>query len=329
MVTSLKLDSPDALLKIVEQVKEYYAEPPPTCQRGRPRTFSGRAFLLLAVVAVVVRTFKPQELCTLLVKDDGLRQRLGFSRVPHRCTMARRLDATLPEAEAQVQALGQRILGAVEPGPDEPQASAIDGRMYQAQGPLWHKRDRDQGRVPSGLRNVDTESAWSKSGYRGWVQGYRLVLQSLVFPAPVPLFARWCSNAVGESTVLAEALAADHLPITELLLGDSTFGGAALVATYAQHDGWLLTPQQLPANPDSWKHDLYAYRRETIELLFQRLMQACDLKACPAKGLARSGTFVLACVWLYQVLFLDNSRHHRPLAQIKEFIDDARWRIAA
>jgi hypothetical protein len=74
MVTNLKLDSPDALLKIVKQVKEYYAEPPPHCQRGRPRTFSGRAFLLLAVVAVVLRTFKPQELHTLLAKDESLRR---------------------------------------------------------------------------------------------------------------------------------------------------------------------------------------------------------------------------------------------------------------
>ena len=134
---------------------------------------------------------------------------------------------------------------------------------------------------------------------------------------------------MGEGTVLEEALTADQLPDTELLLGDATFGGADLVATYAQHGGWLLTPQQLPRSPASWKRALYAYRRETIELLFQRIMQTCDLKACPAKGLARSGTFVIACVWLYQVLFLDNYRHHRPGAQIKEFIDEARWRIAA
>jgi hypothetical protein len=203
MVTNLKPDSPDALLKIVEQVKEDYTEPPPQHQRGRPRTFSGCAFLLL------------------------------------------------------------------------------------------------------------------------------LVLQGLVFPAPVPLFARWCPNSVGESTVLEAALAADQLPITDLLLGDSTFGGTALVATYAQHGGWLLTPQQVPANPASWKRDLSAYRRETIELLFQRLIQACDLKICPTKGLARTGTFVLASVWLYQVLFLDNHRHHKPLAHVKDIIDEARWRIAA
>jgi hypothetical protein len=329
MVTNLKPSAPDALLSIVEQVKEYYGEPPLKRQRGRPPTFSGQAFLLLAVVAVVLRTFKPQELHTLLAKDERLRQALGLVRVPHRRTIERRLGATLPEAEAQVQALGQQILAEVEPGPDEPQASAIDGRMYQAQGPLWHARDRKQGWVPSTLRNVDTESAWSKSGYRGWVQGYRLVLQSLVFPAPVPLFARWCPNSVGESTVLEQALVAEQLPVTELLLGDSTFGGADLVALYAQHGGWLLTPQQLPAPPDSWKQDLYAYRRETIELLFQRIIQACDLKACPTKGLARTGTVVIASVWLYQVLFLDNYRQHRPVAHIKEIIDEARWRIAA
>jgi hypothetical protein len=329
MATTLKPVSPDALLKIVEQVKEYYVDPPPKRQRGRPRTFSGGAFLLLAVVAVVLRTFKVQELATLLTKDPRLRHALGFIRVPHRRTLERRLQATLPEAEAQVQALGQQILAEVEPGPEAPQAAAIDGRMYEAQGPLWHARDREQGRVPPGLRNVDTDSAWSKSGYRGWVQGYRLVLQGLVFPAPVPLFAHWCPNSVGESTVLEQALAADQLPVTELLLGDSTFGGADLVAAYGTHGGWLLTPQQLPATPDSWKHDLYAYRRETIELLFQRVIQACDLKACPAKGLARTGTFVIASVWLYQVLFLDNYRHHRPLAHIKESIDEGRWRIAA
>jgi len=329
MVTNRKLDSPEALLKIVKQVQEDYTEPPPHCQRGRPRTFSGRAFLLLAVVAVVLGTFKPQELPTLLATEESLRQWLGCSRGPHRRTMARRLDATLSEAQAQVHALGHQSLGDGEPGPEEPQAAALAGRMDHAQGPLWPKRDRHQGRVPVGVRTVDTESAWAKSGYRGGGQGSRVVLQGLVFPAPVPLFARGCPNSVGESTGLEAALAADHLPLTELLLGDSTVGGTARVAPYAQHGGWRLTPPQWPATPDSWQRALYAYRRATLELLFQRLLPASDLKICPPKGLARTGTFVLASVWLYPGLCLDNPRHHRPVAHIKEIIDEARWRIAA
>ena len=102
MATNRTPIAPDALVKIVEQVNEYYVDPPPCRQRGRPRTFSGRAFLLLAVAGVMLRTFKPQELATLLTKDGNLRQALGFSRVPHRRTITRRLEATLPEAEAQV-----------------------------------------------------------------------------------------------------------------------------------------------------------------------------------------------------------------------------------
>lgn len=44
--------------------------------------------------------------------------------------------------------------------------------------------------------------------------------------------------------MLEEALAAEHFPVTELVLGDSTFSGAALIARYAQYGGGLLTPLQ-------------------------------------------------------------------------------------
>ncbi len=249
--------------------------------------------------------------------------------MPHRTTIDRRVGALLPEAEAQVTILGQRIIKAVAPPQGTSQISAIDGRMYEARGPKWHKSDRQAGRIPARLRNVDTESAWFKSGYRGWVQGYRLVLQGLVFPDPVPLFATWKANSIGEATIMAEALVEQRMPITSVLLGDTTFGGAALSQAYAGHSGWVLTPTQLPSERRSWKHDLYAYRKETIELLFQRVIQACDLKSCPSKGLNRNGAFVIASVWLYQIIFLCNYRAGRPVAHIKEQLDLARWRVAA
>jgi hypothetical protein len=249
--------------------------------------------------------------------------------VPHRTTIERRLCSLLPEAEAQVQAMGRWLLEAVRPAPAQPQASAIDGRMYEAAGPKWHKRDRRKGRVPTGLRNVDVESSWFKSGYRGWVQGYRLVLQGLVFPEPVPLFAAWRLNSEGEATVMAQALAVRSLPVTPVLLGDQTFGGEPLVAAYAERGGWLLTPRQLSKKRRSWKDDLYGYRKQTIELLFQRVIQSCDLKACPVRGWSRNGSFVIASVWLYQVIFLSNYRRGEQMTHIKEQVDLARWRIAA
>jgi hypothetical protein len=323
------IPSPDELLTLIEQVKDCYCEPSPVKKRGHPRTYSGLSFLLLAVVAVVLRTFKERELQRLLTKDAALRQALGFAQVPHRRTIERRLQTLVPEAEAQIAALGEQIVHEVPPARGQSQVSAIDGRMYEAQGPLWHTQQRQQGVIPPALRNVDTESSWSKSGYRGWVQGYRLVVQGLVFPEPVPIFAAWRPNTEGEASIMAEALKEQRLPITQVLLGDETFGGADLCATYADEGGWVLTPKQLPPQRHTWKDDLYAYRRETIELLFQRIIQACDLKACPVKGLCRNGAFVLASVWLYQVIFLSNYRHGKAVSKIKETIELARWRIAA
>lgn len=88
-----------------------------------------------------------------------------------------------------------------------------------------------------------------------------------------------------------------------------------------------LAPQQLPPERRSWKNDLYDYRKETIELLFQRLIQAADLKECKVKGEGRNGAFVLASVWLYQSCFLTDYRAGKPLGCIKEQLDCARWRI--
>ena len=49
----------------------------------------------------------------------------------------------------------------------------------------------------------------------------------------------------------------------------------------------------------SWKDNLYDYRKESIELLFQRIIQALGLKWCKFKGEDRNGAFVLARIWLY------------------------------
>src|SRR5215210_5893942 len=85
--------APDHLLLLVQQVRAHYTESPPESKPGRPRTYSGLSFLLLAVVAATLRTFKGLELRRLLAKDDRLRHELGFARAPHRRTIERRRTA--------------------------------------------------------------------------------------------------------------------------------------------------------------------------------------------------------------------------------------------
>ena len=330
MATNQPPTAPDALLSLVERVKKNYQEPPPApIKRGKQRDFSALSFLLLATVAVVMRTFRDSELCKLLEKDQRLRHAMGFSRVPHRTSIGRRLAGLVPEAEHQIALLGQLIVDEVRPEADQPEVSVIDGRMYQARGPRWHKGDREKDLVPAGLRNVDRESRWSKSGYRGWIQGYRLLLQGLAFPQPVPIFAAWRPNNECEAHIAHQALETGALKVTAVLLGDETFGKGAFPQRYAAAGGWVLAPQRLPEERRSWKDDLYDYRKETIELLFQRIIQAADLKECRVKGEGRNGAFVLASVWLYQICFLADYREGKPLAHIKDHLDCARWRISS
>lgn len=316
----------DELLLLLQKISVHYQPPTVIGKRGRRRKFSDDCFLRLAVVAVVTKTFADAELVRLLHADARLRAACGFLVVPHRTTVLRRLKNLTAEAERQIAVTGTEVLAALGAAQSQ-SVSAIDGRMYQARGPRWHKKDRRADLIPMRLRDVDQESQWSRSGYRGWVQGYRLVMQCLVFPYPVPLAAWWRSNDVGEPTIAKTCLGTGQVIKTDVLLGDESFGGADLTALYRAFGGWLLTPKQLPKRRRSFKHDLYDYRKETIELLFQRIIQCFDLKACQVKGLHKNGAFVLASVWVYQIVCLNNCKESKPLFVIKEQIEAARWRL--
>jgi hypothetical protein len=92
MATNRTQTDPDALLSLVERVRKNYQEPAPTPpRRGKKRDFSALSILLLAAVAVTLRTFQNSELRKLLEKDERLRQAPGFERVPHRTCIGRRI----------------------------------------------------------------------------------------------------------------------------------------------------------------------------------------------------------------------------------------------
>jgi hypothetical protein len=122
-------------------------------------------------------------------------------------------------------------------------------------------------------------------------------------------------------------LEAGTLKVTDVLLGDEIFVGGLFPYLYEEAGGWILTPKQLPEERRSWKNDLFAYRKETIELLFQRITQSAELKECKVKGEGRNGAFVLANVWVYQICLLTDYREGKSVAYIKDQFDYARWRV--
>ena len=86
MQTNKVSDSSDALISLIEVIKQSYCPVSRPVKCGKQPDFSDLSFLLLAVVAVVTRTFSDSALCRLLNQDAQLKQALMFSRVPHRTT---------------------------------------------------------------------------------------------------------------------------------------------------------------------------------------------------------------------------------------------------
>ena len=92
--------------------------------------------------------------------------------------------------------------------------------------------------------------------------------------------------------------------MTEVLLGAEIFGGGLFPYLYEEAGGWFLTPKQLPEERRSWKNDLFAYCKETIELLFQRIIQSAELKECKVKGEGLNGALAkVSMVLLFWPMF--------------------------
>lgn len=44
--------------------------------------------------------------------------------------------------------------------------------MVRARGPVWHRKQQEQGIIPKGLTGLDTDGTWSYSQSDGWVYGH-------------------------------------------------------------------------------------------------------------------------------------------------------------
>jgi hypothetical protein len=49
---------------------------------------------------------------------------------------------------------------------------STDKMMMRARGPVWHRKQQQQGIIPTGLTGLDTEATWSYSKSDGWVYGH-------------------------------------------------------------------------------------------------------------------------------------------------------------
>lgn len=168
---------------------------PPTSPRGRghPRYYPDRLFLKAWIVMTLRRLHKVHELLTVLEQPTPQMQTLRAlfchqGHFPSRRTWERRLKAIPATLPAQIACLGRTLVDQLQPWQRDGRAASVDSTTFRAHGGVWHKKDRDQGVVPH--TSIDTQAGWTKSGWHGWVYGWKRHLVSVVGSVWIPLAAR-------------------------------------------------------------------------------------------------------------------------------------------
>jgi hypothetical protein len=106
------------------------------------------------------------------------------------------------------------------------EVAAIDSTVLIARGGVWHKKDRDANKVPH--TSIDTEAHWTKSGWHGWVYGWKLhLIVSAACNVWLPFIAFLTPADVADNEQ-APALIANLPPGTRFLLGDQHYYDEAL-----------------------------------------------------------------------------------------------------
>src|SRR5215210_255170 len=160
--------------------------------RGRPKTYSDQLFLKALVVMIVKHLHTVNELRCVLDQSTPemtrLRQEFTLDgKYPSRRTWERRLKDLPDSLPSQIALFGHYLLDLLNPWQDCGPAAAIDTTVLRAKGGVWHKKDRENGVVPHS--SIDTQAHWTKSGWHGWVYGWKLHLIATVGRVWIPLAA--------------------------------------------------------------------------------------------------------------------------------------------
>jgi hypothetical protein len=236
------------LVQLLNLVDDAPAPPEPRRFRGRPSLYSDGLFLKALVVMIVKRLHRVSELLAVLGEStsemNAVRELLfEHGRLPSRRTFERRLRAlpeTLPE---RIGLLGRHLVDLLEPWARTGRAVALDSTVLRARGGVWHKKDREAGIVPH--TSIDTEAGWTKSGWHGWVYGWKLHLATTVSDVWIPLAAQLTPANVHDSTP-AKALIEELPEEARFVLGDTHYNAPEVRRACLRSERFLVASGRGP-----------------------------------------------------------------------------------
>lgn len=221
---------------------------------GHPWVYQQKSMLVFFMTMQFKRIYQFKSQWRWLKLHPEVLSHLEWKTTPDRSTLSRRYKTLYPLLSDFVQFLGQNndALG------EELKVKHLyeDKSLFKAQGPVWHQKDRQAGRIPEKLRHLDRDATWAKSAYHGWVYGYGLHLTCNASGFPVLMqvetaaYDETCALQDKEERIL-------KLFQLETFCGDDGYTQALRIRRWAQQGVILLTPAL------RWRNGRYAqaYRR--------------------------------------------------------------------
>lgn len=295
-------------------------EPPARSGRGHPTVYPDRLFLKALVVMGVKRLTTVYEMLAVLAQDTAemaaLRPLLLHEgQCPDRRTWERRVAALVGRLPAIIGCLGRHLVAALDPWRDHARAVAIDSTVLRAKGGVWHKKHREAGVVPH--TSIDTEAGWTKSGWHGWVYGWKLHVACAAGPAWLPLAAD-LTAAPEADNVVAPALVRELPAEARFLLGDQHYRDPDLAAQCAARSCVLVVPKggRYPHADDgaAVRRLLHKTRSVTSENFNAQFKGIFDAHAqVPTRGLLATRRHTLGAIFVYQLVLLQRHQQEANL----------------
>lgn len=317
----------DALLIQLLLLVDRLPAPAVLDRRGRPFVYPETLFLKALLIMTIRRLYRPSEFLAVLKEAPMHPVRALLTdpqgRFPSRRTWERRL-ARLPESlPARISLIGQELVAQIRPWAEGGRAVALDSTVFRALGGVWHKKHREKGIVPH--TRIDTEAAWTKSGYHGWVYGWKLHLAITVASVWIPVAAR-LRPANEADNVVAVGMLPD-LPVeARFVLGDRHYNAPNVREACVAQD-LLLVASRHGAYPHTDPgvevrrlfHKLRSVANENFNEQYKNIFDGHD--QVPTKGLIATQRYALGAVLLYQIVLWYRHEHKLPLREgLKAFI---------
>jgi hypothetical protein len=320
------------LVTLVRLVERIPVPPPPSKRpRGRPKTYPERLFLKALIVMIVRHLHTVHELLTVLEQDTpdmrALHPLLTIEdQFPTRRTWERRLQALPTTLPAQIGCLGRHLVALIVPWAACGRAAAIDSTVLRSRGGVWHKKDREAGIVPH--TSIDTEAHWTKSGWHGWVYGWKLHIVTTVASVWIPLAAELTAANAADSEVAPDLVC--RMPAeVRVVLGDTAYNTPELHELCLEDDRILVTTKRgRYPHTDAGvevRRLFHKLRSAAIENLNEQFKGIFDAHGqVPTKGLSNTRRFALGAIVVYQLALWYRYEHDQELrVGLKAFLKAA------